>query len=119
MQQVDPFLLAAWPETEPVVGPFSVVWIGTLLVPADGLYHFRLEADDGVRFWLDGEVVDESMVQDAANSIQPSLELTAGPHTVRIDYFQRGGGKAMEFFWQPPDQPLQPVAPQYLQPNTE
>ncbi|HEY53883.1 MAG TPA: hypothetical protein G4N94_10540, partial [Caldilineae bacterium] len=47
----------------------------------------------------------------------PTLDLTAGPHTVRIDYFQRGGGKAMEFFWQPPGQPLQPVAPQYLRPQ--
>ena len=117
MQQIDPFLLAAWSETEPVRGPFSAVWTGLLLVPEDGPYHFQLKADDGVRFWLDGEVVDESMIPDTANSIQPALELIAGPYTVRIDYFQRGGGKAMEFFWQPPGQPMQPVAPQYLQPE--
>jgi len=119
MQQVDPFLLAAWPENEPVFGPFSVVWAGTLMVPEEGLYTFQLKADDGVRFWLDGEIVDESMMPDTANSIQPTLELTAGPHTVRIDFFQRGGGKAMEFFWQPPGQPMQPVATQYLQPSLD
>jgi hypothetical protein len=118
MQQVDPFLLAAWPEAEPVFGPFSAIWTGELLVPSDGVYQFQLKADDGVRFWLDGQVVDESLIPDAANAIQPTLDLTAGPHDVRIDYFQRGGGKVMEFFWQPPDQPLQPVAPQYLRPQT-
>ena len=114
--RVDPFLLYQWPEDRPTPGPFSVTWTGDLLVPTDGGYHFRLEADDGVRFWVDGVVAGESMEPDRPNTIDVILNLTAGPHPIRIDYFQRSGGKAMEFYWTPPGQPTQPVGPKRLRP---
>jgi len=112
--RIDPFLLFSWPEDEPVPGPFSVTWTGDLLIPEDGTYHFRLEADDGVRFWLDGEVAGESMTPDSPNTVDVTLHLTAGPHPVRIDYFQRGGGKTLHLYWTPPGQPEQPVGPEVL-----
>lgn len=116
MERVDPLILTSWPDPEPTFGPFSVTWTGELLAPTDGFYTFALFADDGVRFWLDGRVLGESLNPDTVNSVQTALALTAGPHPVRIDYFQRGGGKALEFFWQPPGEPMQPVAPRYLRP---
>ena len=116
LTRVDPFLLYAWPEDEPIAGPFSVTWTGELLAPKDGRYAFRLEADDGVRFWVDGQVAGESMTPDQPNTVTVDLDLTAGPHPIRIDYFQRGGGKAMAFYWTPPHQPEQPVGPAYLHP---
>jgi 4-amino-4-deoxy-L-arabinose transferase-like glycosyltransferase len=114
LTRIDPFLLFAWPEAEPTAGPFSASWTGDLLLPADGAYHFRLEADDGVRFWVDGSVAGESMTPDRPNAVETTLNLTAGPHPIRIDYFQRGGGKAMAFYWTRPGQPEQPVGPVYL-----
>ena len=115
LTRIDPFLLFAWPEDEPTPGPFSVTWTGDLLIPNDGAYYFRLEADDGVRFWVDGTIAGESMTPDRPNTVALVLNLSAGPHPIRIDYFQRGGGKAMEFYWTPPNQPQQPVGPAYLQ----
>ncbi|RME80788.1 MAG: hypothetical protein D6775_15315, partial [Caldilineae bacterium] len=117
MERVDPLILNAWPDPEPVFGPFSVTWTGELLAPETGTYQFRLNADDGVRFWLDGEVVAEGLRPDTVNEVSATLELNAGAHAIRIDYFQRGGGKALEFFWQPPGQPFQPVAARYLRPG--
>ncbi len=119
MQRLDPLLLAAWPEAEPVFGSFSATWSGEILIPRDGLYRFRLHADDGVRFWLDGEMQAESVNPDTNNLAAANLELQAGPHPIRIDYFQGGGGKALEFFWQQPGGSLQPVAPRYLRPVPE
>lgn len=115
--RVDPFLLYQWPEDRPVTGPFSVTWTGELLIPGAGPYHFRLNADDGVRFWVDGQVAGASMTPDQPNTVEATLNLAAGPHPIRIDYFQRGGGKAMEFYWTPPGQPAQPVGPTFLQPT--
>ncbi|MCO6451535.1 MAG: glycosyltransferase family 39 protein [Caldilineales bacterium] len=117
MEQIDPYLLTAWPEPEPIFGSFSATWTGSLLAPVDGTYSFRLDADDGVRFWLDDRLVGESLNPDTVNQVSAVVELTAGPHPIRIDYFQRGGGKSLEFFWAPPGQSLQPVAPSYLQPQ--
>ncbi len=116
LTRIDPFLLYAWPADQPVPGPFSVTWTGALLVPQDGSYAFRLDADDGVRFWVDGEVVGESLILDRPNQVLATLPLTSGAHEIRIDYFQRGGGKGIAFYWRPPDQPEQPVGPSYLRP---
>ena len=114
--RVDPLLLFAWPEQEPWPESFSVRWTGTLTAPADGLYRFQISADDGVRLTLDGELVGESVVPDNVNLIDVQRELSAGPHAIRIDYFQRGGGKALELWWQPPGETLQPVPPGALSP---
>ena len=119
MQRLDPMLVASWPDPEPIFGPFSASWTGDLLVPTDGYYPFHLDADDGVRLTVDGQMVGESLNPDTVNAIDAGLNLAAGPHPIRIDYFQRGGGKALEFFWQPPGQPFQPVAPQYLRPAAQ
>jgi len=115
--RVDPFLLYQWPEDRPTAGPFSVTWTGDLLAPTDGPYHFRLNADDGVRFWVDDQAVGESMQPDRPNTVEVTLTLSAGRHPVRIDYFQRGGGKAMAFYWTPPGQAAQPVGPENLRPS--
>ncbi|MCA9871884.1 MAG: hypothetical protein KC487_16080, partial [Anaerolineae bacterium] len=114
--RVDPMLLFAWPEQEPWPAPFSVRWTGTLTAPSSGIYRFQINADDGVRMWLDGELVGESMQPDNVNMIDTEVVLDAGPHDVRIDYFQRGGGKALEFWWQPPGEQLRPVQPGMLLP---
>ena len=116
MTRIDPFLLFQWPENEPVSESFSVTWTGELSVPEDGAYHFWLEADDGVRFWLDGDVVGEALIANQFNAIEVTHTLTAGPHVIRIDYFQHGGSKAIRFYWTPPGQPKQPVGPRHLAP---
>ena len=117
--RIDPFLLFSWPGNEPVADPFSVTWTGDLLIPENGTYHFRLEADDGVRFTMDDKVVGEAMTPDRPNTVDVTLHLTAGPHPIRIDYFQQGGGKTMRFYWTPPGQPEQPVGPAYLPHSSE
>ncbi|HNS03300.1 MAG TPA: PA14 domain-containing protein [Anaerolineae bacterium] len=114
--RVDPLLLFGWPEAEPWPAPFSVRWTGELTAPAAGEYRFQLNADDGVRLWLDGELVGESVNPDNVNLVDVQTHLSAGPHDIRIDYFQRGGGKALEFWWQPPGESLRPVPPSALSP---
>lgn len=115
--RVDPLLLFAFPESEPWAAPFSVRWTGTLTAPTDGTYRFQLHADDGVRLWLDNELVGEGVVPDNVNLIEVDTPLTAGPHAIRIDYFQRGGGKSLEFWWQPPGDHMRPVPPGVLSPS--
>jgi 4-amino-4-deoxy-L-arabinose transferase-like glycosyltransferase len=116
MRRIDPLIVFSWPTREPYKLPFSVTWTGELLAPADGEYAFRLHADDGVRLWLDGEVVGTSLTPDSYNEISPRVRLSEGAHGVRIDYFQNAGGKVLELFWQPPGEPMQPVAPRFLRP---
>ena len=115
--RVDRTLLLAWADPEPMVGPFSVRWLGSLWVPRTGLYRFRVAADDGVRLWLDGKVVGESLRPDTMNQVEVQLRLEEGFHPVRVDYFQRGGAKTITFFWQPPGEPERVVPPHVLVPT--
>lgn len=115
--RVDRTLFMAWIDPEPVVGPFSVTWTGWLIAPDDGRYHFTLDADDGVRFWLDGELLGESLRPDTVNQVQVDVTLTAGPHQVRVDYFQRGGAKTLTFRWRPPGKRDTVVPPSALRPG--
>ena len=117
MEQMTPFLLLAWPPNEPTFHPFSATYTGLLHIETPGFYQFRVEADDGVRFTLDGAVLGEGLIPDQPNGVRAGLELTAGDHPIQIDYFQQGGGSALEFFWSPPNSGEVPVPPSALLPG--
>ncbi|MEZ4638432.1 MAG: PA14 domain-containing protein [Caldilineaceae bacterium] len=116
-RQNTPFLLLAWPREEPLPHPFSASFRGSLRVSTPGLYNFRLNADDGVRFMLAGQTLGEALTPDRPNQITAAIELTPGLYPIRIDYFQRLGGSALEFYWQPPGQAEAPVPPEMLIPE--
>ena len=113
-EQVSPLLLFAWPDEEPWYGSFSASWSGSIEVPSDGSYLFRVHADDGVRLWLDGQVAGEGLNPDNVNMAETSVHLSAGRHAIQVDYFQRGGGKALEMWWTPPGGKHQVVPPSAL-----
>ncbi len=115
--QVTPFLLLSWPPEEPLPHPFSATFRGRLRIQVPGEYRFRLDADDGVRLVLDGRVLGEALVPDRPNQVVASATLSPGEYPIQIDYFQRGGGSALEFFWRPPGEPEGPVPPWVLQPE--
>lgn len=116
MRQITPFLLLAWPPNEPVPHPFSARFNGQLRIDTAGPYYFRIDADDGVRLILDGDVLGSGLVPDQPNRVEATVQLAAGQHDLQIDYFQRGGGSALEFFWRPPNGTETPVPPDVLTP---
>jgi len=116
-EQVSPLLLFAWPEPEPWHGPFSARWTGSIRADVPGSYFFQVHADDGVALWLDGQLIGESLQADSANMVESSANLKVGWHALRVDYFQRGGGKALELWWMPPGSGLRVVPPTVLRPE--
>jgi hypothetical protein len=119
MRRIDPLLLFHWYGSDPLPDPFSVRWEGEIVLPAGGPYFFALAGDDGVRLWLDGEIVGESLRPDASNVVEAHLELEAGPHPIRVEYFQRSGAKLIEFRWTRPGAPLELVPPEAFRPRVE
>ncbi|MBM7440209.1 family 16 glycoside hydrolase [Streptomyces sp. HB132] len=75
---------------------------GYLVVPADGTYTFRLTSDDGSRLTIDDrEVIDH----DGLHGAEPkdgSVQLDAGSHPFKVDYFERGGEQQLTLAWRPP-----------------
>ncbi|MDX3064984.1 MULTISPECIES: family 16 glycoside hydrolase [Streptomyces] len=75
---------------------------GYLVVPADGTYTFRLTSDDGSRLTIDDQAVIDHDGLHGAEPKDGSVQLTAGSHPFRVDYFERGGEQQLTLAWKPP-----------------
>jgi hypothetical protein len=98
------------------VGPdnFSARWTGTFSFPAAADYTFTAESDDGMRVWVDDvPLIDEWRVQ-TRTTFTATRALTAGSHTVRVEWFDGTGPAVANLSWSagspPQPQILTPAA---------
>ena len=101
-----------WGEGSPGAGipadRFSARWERHLNIAADesGNYIFSAEVDDGVRLWVDGELLIDSWIEQAKASYQATLSLSEGEHLVRVEYFELTGTASISVSWaREPDLP--------------
>ncbi|PRX49371.1 glucose/arabinose dehydrogenase [Prauserella shujinwangii] len=76
--------------------------IANLNVPVDGTYTFRLTSDDGSRLYIDDQLVVDNDGLHAEEPKDGSVELTAGYHSLRIEYFEAGGEQVLQLAWRTP-----------------
>jgi len=82
---------------------FGFVFGGQLKVPADGEYSFVLDSDDGSRLVIDGrEVLKYDGIHGLGQAKVVKVSLKQGRVSVRLDYFQRQGGKGLVVTWSGP-----------------
>jgi hypothetical protein len=85
------------------------VYSGFLHVPTTGVYRFALSADDGARLAIDGvNVVDHDGLHSASEK-SGFVALAAGPHALRIDYFNKTGDAELRLEWGLAGEALHPV----------
>ncbi len=80
------------------VDNFSGRWTGNFTFTA-GNHTFTTTADDGVRLWVDNALVIDNWVDQGTTSKSITLNLTAGTHTVRQEYYENGGGAIDTLTW--------------------
>ena len=76
------------------LGDFAAVLTGGFDVAGGGTYTFGLSSDDGSYLEIDGHQVIKSWVPQSPFVTTGSIDLTAGYHSFRIDYFECCGGEA-------------------------
>jgi hypothetical protein len=91
----------AWPGTE-LSTHFFIRWTGKLRVPQDGKHTFFLNSDDGSRLFIDGKPVVDNGGLHSADEKSEEVELKAGDHDLRLEFFQNEGEAVCKFSWQPP-----------------
>lgn len=69
---------------------FSVRWTRGLKFDG-GQYVFSVNADDGVRLWLDDKLIIDRWTVSSAKTHQASLKVEGGWHNLRLEYFEAGG----------------------------
>jgi len=77
---------------------FSVRWAGRFNF-AGGDYWFVATADDGVRVWVDGELIINQWRLQGATEFQAMRNLTPGLHDVKVEYFENVGGAVARLRW--------------------
>ncbi|WP_416475320.1 ricin-type beta-trefoil lectin domain protein [Streptomyces sp. LKA04] len=76
--------------------------LGNLHAPGAGSYTLRLTSDDGSRLWIDDRLVIDHGGLHGPEPKDATVELTAGPHALRVEHFERGGGEQLTLAWRPP-----------------
>jgi hypothetical protein len=78
---------------------FSVRWTRTVDFSA-GSYRFTATADDGMRVWIDDQLLIDAWSDSQVRTLQADRVLSGGEHTVRVEYFEAGGMAVAKFSWQ-------------------
>lgn len=82
---------------------FSVRWSGKVNVPTNGNYTFFGTTDDGMRLFVDGQKVIDRWQDQAATEAKATVNLGAGQHTIRMEYFDRTWNAAAKLEWAGPN----------------
>ena len=75
------------PDPRVPVDNFSARWTRTLGFEGR-LYRFSLQADDGVRLWVDDNLLIDQWHAATPQVYTSDVSLSAGLHTVRIEYYE-------------------------------
>jgi len=99
-----------WHGARPVVGlkpeDFSVRWTGWLVPPTTGRYVLHISVDDGIRLWLNDQLLLDDWRGHALSYYQVEVDLKAGePYALRVDYCQYSLATQARLAW------LAPAAP--------
>jgi PKD repeat protein/uncharacterized protein YraI len=100
------------PAPEVTAGNFSVRWTISRELPA-GTYSFSFWVSDGVRLWVDNNQLLNGWQQGPVRNYVVDVELAAGAHTVRVEYFQTSGPAVIQMelgYTAPPGEPQGPEA---------
>ncbi|MEO0394630.1 MAG: PA14 domain-containing protein [Cyanobacteria bacterium P01_A01_bin.137] len=108
----------------PTIGrdSFSARWTGQIEPRYSETYTFDTTSDDGVRLWVNNELIIDQFVFQASTNHQGTITLEAGKrYDIRMEYFEGNGGALAELSWSSNSQARE-IVPQsqlYSAPVTE
>jgi hypothetical protein len=66
-------------------------------------YEFKVTVDDGVRFWLDDDLLIDEWHDSPGQTYSRQVDVAAGGHNLRVEYYQAGGDARIGFGYQRAD----------------
>lgn len=110
-----------WGNGSPLAGigsdNFSVRWQGEIQAPTTGTFTYTTTSDDGIRLWINNQLLIQNWTDHAPTNNSASVALTAGQkYPIKIEYYENGGGAVAKLLWQYPGVGQQIVPANYLYP---
>lgn len=84
------------PDAAIPVDHFSTRWTKTQNF-SPGTYKFTTTADDGVRVYVDNELIIDKWKDQGSTTYTGETALSAGNHTIKVEYYENGGGSVIIF----------------------
>ena len=92
-----------WLEGSPAPGlpadGFSVRWSGTATFE-EGQHTFNAAMDDGMRVYVDDELIIDEWRDRPARQVAASRYMSAGSHALRVEYYERGHTALARLWWE-------------------
>ncbi len=94
---------------------FSARWHGVLTAPRDGEYSFHTITDDGIRLWLDDQLVINNWTDHGPTEDTGTIELKAKTkYKLRLEWYENAGGAVVKLLWTVPGAAKALVGPQHV-----
>ncbi len=122
--RLDPSVNFTWTTTGPG-SPFAAAatyytarWAGQVQPQYSETYYFDVKADDGVKLWVNGQLLIDSWVYQSADRIA-SIDLQAGVlYDIKMEYYQATGSATAMLYWYSNSQVKQIIPADRLYPDT-
>jgi hypothetical protein len=103
LERSDARLAFNWGAAAPAAGlpadNFSARWTQKVHFP-EGIYHFCVTADDGVRVEMDDQSPFIRQWHDSAGTYCVDKFVTRGLHKVRVEFYEHLGQAKIQFWWE-------------------
>ena len=91
---------------------FSARWTGQILPTQSEAYTFYTHSDDGVKLWVNGQLLIDHWAPHAVTEDSGVINLVAGQKVdIQLDYYEQGGYAVAQLLWSNPTQ-VKEVVPQ-------
>ncbi len=105
--RIDPTVNFNWGTAAPAtgIGPdtYSVRWTGEVQPQFNETYTFHVRSDDGVRLWVNNQLLIDRWIDQSATEWSGTIALTGGVrYAIRMEYFENGGDAVAELRWSSP-----------------
>lgn len=83
---------------------FSARWVGYIDFSL-ATYRFAATSDDGIRVWVDGDLIIDKWYDHPVQTFTGDKSLGAGRHQIVVEYYEAKSGAIIRLWWAPAPPP--------------
>jgi hypothetical protein len=104
VRRIDPSVNFDWGGGQPDPGigadTFSVRWLGQVQPRFNETYTFYVVADDGVRLWVNNQLLVDRWIDQGPTEYSGAVPLLAGYlYDIKMEMYENGGGAVARLLW--------------------
>jgi alpha-L-fucosidase len=81
---------------------YGFVFDGLIKVPSEGIYSFYISSDDGSKLFIDDKILVDNDGLHGIVEKSNEIPLEKGYHAIKVLFFERNGGDALQVQWKGP-----------------